>query len=182
MTTQARYSTVAMLLHWAIAIAVIANWRLAENFEHAAGPDKLYWITQHKALGITILLLTLLRIVWRFVKRPPDLAASLAGWERVLAKTMHVVFYVLLIGLPLGGWLASSYSGYPIHLWGLGEWPLLPVAENKETGEQIAHLHGDGGKIMLILIVVHVLAALKHTFLDKDGNLWRMLPFGTPRA
>ncbi|MCP5397342.1 MAG: cytochrome b [Sphingomonadaceae bacterium] len=183
MNGQARYSTVAMILHWVIAIAVIVNWRLAENYEHATeGADKFFWMSQHKALGITILVLTLLRLVWRFVKRPPDLAAHLAGWEKALAKVIHVIFYALLIGLPIGGWLASSYAGYPVDMWGLFELGSLPVGKDEAMSEAIGDAHGTVGKIMLILIVVHVLGALKHTFIDKDGNLFRMLPFGTPKA
>lgn len=182
MIDRARYSAIAMLLHWAIAIAVIVNWRLAEAFENAEGADKLYWINQHKALGITILILSLARLGWRFFKKPPPLAASLAGWERMLAKTVHVIFYVLLIGLPIGGWLASSYSGYPITIFGLLDWPLMPVGKNEALGHQIAELHATGGTIMLALIVVHILGMLKHTLIDRDGNLFRMLPFGTSKA
>ena len=182
MIDRARYSSVAMLLHWVIAIAVIVNWRLAEAFEHAQGADKLYWINQHKALGITILVLSLARLGWRFFKKPPPLASGLAGWEKILAKAVHTIFYVLLIGLPIGGWLASSYSGYPITIFGLMDWPLLPVAKDEAMGEAIAGLHATGGTIMLALIVVHVLGMLKHMVVDKDGNLWRMLPLGTPKA
>lgn len=182
MTNRARYSNVAMLLHWVIAIAVIVNWRLGEAFEHAEGADKLYWISQHKALGITILVLSLARLAWRFYKKPPPPSPSHAGWEKLLAKTVHIVFYVLLIGLPIGGWLASSYSGYPIPIFGLFEWPLLPVTKNEATGEQFAEWHATGGEIMLILIGLHILGMLKHMFIDKDGNLWRMLPIGKPKA
>ncbi|WP_427964938.1 cytochrome b [Altererythrobacter sp.] len=181
--TQARYSGVAMILHWLIAIAVIVNWRLAENFEHAEDADKLYWITQHKALGITILILSVLRLLWRFTRRPPELAASLAGWERSLARAVHVIFYVMLIGLPIGGWVASSFSHYPIDFWGLFNVPLLPVAENKELGHEIAEAHGAGATFLLLLVVLHIVGALKHTLIDKDGNIHRMLPWGPePKA
>ncbi|MCB2089435.1 MAG: cytochrome b [Sphingomonadaceae bacterium] len=182
MNTNARYSKVAMLLHWVIAVAVIVNWRLAENFEHAEGADKFYWIGQHKALGIAILVLSLARLLWRFTKKPPELAAHLAGWEKALAKAIHVIFYVMLIGLPIGGWLASSFAGYGVDMWGMANLPALPVAKNEAMSEQIGETHGLIGKMMLILIVIHVLGALKHTVLDKDGNLFRMLPFGTPKA
>jgi cytochrome b561 len=179
---QARYSSVAMLLHWVIAIAVIVNWRLAEAFEHAADADKLYWINQHKALGITILILSLARLGWRYFRPPPPLASGLVGWERTLARTVHTIFYVLLIGLPIGGWLASSFGDYPITIFGLMDWPLLPVGKNESLGHQVAELHATGGTILLLLIVLHVLGMLKHTLVDRDGNLFRMLPFGTPRA
>lgn len=172
--SQRRYSTGAIVLHWVIAIAVIVNWRLAESFEHAEGADKLFWINQHKALGITILVLSLLRLLWRFTHRPPAHQPPLAPWEKTLSGIVHTIFYVLLIGLPIGGWLASSYAGYPIPMWGAFDWPLLPVAENKDLGHEIAEAHGTGGKLMLILIALHVVGALKHSFIDKVPSFSRM--------
>lgn len=111
-TNNGRYSTVAMIFHWVIAVAVIVNWRLVDMAE-SAGSDaaEAAVMANHKALGITILLLTLGRLAWRLMHRPPPMPASYKGWEKLLARTMHVVFYLLLIGLPLGGWLASSYFG-----------------------------------------------------------------------
>ena len=178
----ARYSAGAMILHWAIAIAVIVNWRIAEETHGLSREAAGALMEQHKALGIAILLLTVLRIVWRFVKKPPPLAATLKGWEAWLAKTVHVIFYVLLIGLPLGGWLGNSMFGQAIDMWGLFTVPALPVGTNFDTGEAIFEVHETLGKAMLILIALHVLGALKHTLVDKDGNLFRMLPFGTPKG
>ncbi len=173
--SNARYSNVAIIFHWLIAIAVIVNWRLAENFEHASAmPDKLYWINLHKSLGIAILVLSVLRLLWRLGHKPPPAPAGSAKWEKSLAKIVHVLFYVLLIGLPIGGWLATSFAGYPITMWGLFDWPLFPVAENKEAAESIAETHGTLGKAMLILILLHIAGALKHSFIDKVPSLSRM--------
>lgn len=183
MTEGKRYSVVAMLLHWLIAVAVIVNWRLAEAAgETAVRADAFAYMGNHKSLGITILLLTLLRLGWRLVHRPLPLRESMAAWEKALARTLHVVFYVLLVGLPLGGWLAESYEGHAVDVWGLFTLPALPVGENEELSHTFEELHGTGGEIMLYLIGLHVLGMLKHMVIDKDGNLWRMLPFGTPRA
>ena len=175
-----RYSTGAMIFHWVIAIAVIVNWRLVEAAEHGGASDaaKGALMANHKALGITILLLTLGRLAWRLMHRPPPLPASYKGWEKALAHTMHVVFYILLIGLPLGGWLASSYFGRGFEFFGLFDWPLLPVAANPEMGKAVIGLHHEGGSILLILIALHVLGALKHTFFDREGGLARMWPWG----
>lgn len=178
----ARYSAVAMIFHWLIAIAVIANWRIAEAAEHAEMPEKISLFGTHKALGMAILALTLGRLVWRFAKPTPALSAGLAAWERALAKITHLLFYILLIGLPLGGWLASSYGGRPIDFFGLFTIPVLPVGANDDAAGQIFDLHATGGTILIALVGLHILGALKHTFVDKDGNLWRMLPFGTPKA
>ncbi|MCT2559811.1 cytochrome b [Tsuneonella sp. YG55] len=177
-----RYSGVAMLLHWAIAIAVIVNWRLAEAAHEGPREAGASLMATHKALGMTILALTLLRLAWRLVHKTPPLSARLKGWERMLARVTHVTFYVLLIALPLGGWIASSLNGRPVDFFGLFAIPVLPTGLDKDLGKTIFEAHHTGGSIMIYLIALHVIGALKHTFWDKDGNLWRMLPFGTPRA
>ncbi len=180
--SQIRYSTGAIVLHWLIAIAVIVNWRIAEAAEHLASAEKTAVMANHKALGITILILTLLRLAWRFVKSPPPLASTLKPWEARLAKTVHLLFYVLLIGLPLGGWLANSFFGQGVSVFGIFTLPALPVGQNPDAGEGIFEVHATLGTAMLVLIVLHVLGALKHHFLDKDGNLYRMLPFGSAKS
>ncbi|QZH75650.1 MAG: cytochrome b [Erythrobacter sp.] len=178
-----RYSGVAMLLHWLIAIAVIVNWRLAEAADHTdVRADAEAYMGNHMAIGITILVLTLVRLAWRLGHPAPPLPADYVTWERLLARTVHFIFYALLIGLPLGGWLASSFYGQGVDVFGLFTLPALPVAESPNIGEEIFDLHGTGGEAMLILIGLHVLGAIKHMVIDKDGNLWRMLPFGTPKA
>ncbi|MBX7501752.1 cytochrome b [Qipengyuania sp. YG27] len=174
-----RYSAGAMLFHWAIAIAVIWNWRLAENAHHAG--DKLQAAAimgNHKALGITILALTVGRLFWRWTHPTPPLPATLAPWEAKLARGLHILFYVLLIGLPLGGWLANSLSGREIDFFGLFTIPALPVGENKDLGHTIFEAHHTAGSIFIYLIGLHILGALKHTFFDRNGGIFRMLPFG----
>ncbi|MXO84903.1 cytochrome b [Altererythrobacter aurantiacus] len=177
-----RYSRVAMLLHWLIAIAVITNWRLAEAAEHATEASAGWWWTQHKSLGITILVLSLIRLIWRLTHPLPAIEQRVPTWQRVLARTTHAIFYVLLIGLPLGGWLAISYFGSDIDYWGLFTIPGLPVGQDMAAGERIGGLHALGAEIMLYLIVLHTLGALKHTFFDKTLGIFRMLPFGGHRV
>ena len=177
-----RYSMGAIVLHWLIAIAVIVNWRIAEAAEHAPEAEAGAIMSNHFALGITILVLTVLRLAWRLVKKPPPLASHLAPWEKALARVTHTAFYVLLIGLPLGGWFAMSSFGRGVPIWGLFDLPALPVPNDPATGEAVFEAHAAGGTIMLVLIALHILGSLKHMFVDKDGNLWRMLPFGTPKA
>lgn len=180
-TGRSRYSTGAMIFHWVIATAVIVNWRLVETAEHLPDAERGWWMDQHKALGITILAITAARLVWRFTHPVPPMPSTYARWERLLAKSVHVIFYVLLIGLPLGGWLATSYFGRGVDIWGLFTLPAVPVGSSPDTGKQIIGLHKIGGEIMIYLIALHILGALKHTFWNKDGTLWRMLPFGSPK-
>ena len=177
-----RYSGVAMLLHWVIAALVIMNWQIAERAEDFDGPLRGEIMNYHKAWGITILALTLIRLAWRLAHPVVVRTPNLKAWERWLAKTVHITFYVLLIGLPLGGWLANSYGGRVVDYFGLFTIPALPVGTDKDLAGEIFDVHETGAKFMLLLIVLHVAGALKHTIIDRDGTLWRMLPFGTPKA
>ncbi|GAB5347826.1 cytochrome b [Alteriqipengyuania sp. 357] len=173
-----RYSIGAMIFHWLIAILVIVNWRIAESAEHLQGAEKGAVFANHKALGMLILALTLGRVAWRFTHPLPRLPQNYATWERTLARATHFLFYVLLIGLPLGGWLASSLVARPIDFFGLFTIPVLPVGMDKELGGTIFDVHKTAGTIMIYLIALHILGALKHTFVDKDLGIFRMLPFG----
>jgi len=173
-----RYSTGAMIFHWIIAIAVIVTWRIVETAEHASKVDKGYWMDHHKALGITILVLTLGRLIWRLSHPVPPLASTVAKWQKILARSVHIIFYVLLIGLPIGGWLATSYFGRGVDMWGMFTVPAIPVGNSPEMGKSIIGFHHTGGEILIYLIGLHILGALKHTFWDKDGTLFKMLPFG----
>ena len=178
-TSARRYSIGAMIFHWVIAVAVIVNWRLAENAHHAQSPaDRTAIFADHKALGILILALTIGRLVWRWTHPVPPLPSDLAKWEKTLARIVHVVFYVLLIALPLGGWIANSLAGREIDMFGLFTIPALPVGDNPDAAKSIFSIHATGGSIFIYLIALHILGALKHTFFDKNGGIFRMLPFG----
>ena len=171
-----------MLLHWLIAIAVIANWRLAEGAEHASKAEAQQIMGTHMALGMTIFTLAVLRLAVRHIQKPPPLASHLKSWEVVLARITHALFYVLLFALPILGWVAMSSYGSPINMFGWFEWPALPVPQDKETAEAIFGVHHLLGVAMVLLMALHILAVLKHTLFDRDGNIFRMLPFGQPKA
>ena len=129
-------------------------------------------------MGILILALTLGRLVWRWTHPVPPLPSDLAKWEQVLARVVHVIFYVLLIALPLGAWIANSLTGRAIDMFGLFTIPPLPIGKNDALGSALFSAHGTGGSIFIYLIGLHILGALKHTFLDRNGGIFRMLPFG----
>lgn len=178
-----RYSGVAMLLHWMLAIGVIAQWRIAEAAEHApsreAGSEIM---SNHFSLGVVLLMLALLRLAWRLVRPNPPLAAHLSAWERWLAKVTHTLFYILLIAMPLAGWLAMSKYGSQVDVFGVFTMPRLPVAEDPDGAKAIFEFHATAGMVLLATTAIHILGTLKHTLIDRDGNLFRMLPFGTPKA
>lgn len=178
---QTRYSLGAILFHWLIAIAVIVNWRIAESAENLADAERGEVMAGHFALGMAILLLTVGRIVWRLTHRSPPMRSSMRAWEKALARIVHTLFYVLLVALPLLGWIGLSGYKYAIDMYGIS-WPVLPVGFGESTGHEILELHGALASAMLLLIVLHVLGALKHHLFDKDGNLYRMLPFGTSKS
>ncbi|MGJ8536505.1 MAG: cytochrome b [Parasphingopyxis sp.] len=173
-----RYTKVAIALHWIIALLVIANIGLAGLTEDFSREARAPYMDLHKAIGISVLVLTLARIAWRIGHKPPPLPLSMRPWERSLARFTHFAFYLLLIGLPLSGWLWMSTYPAPFAYFGLFDVPLWPVAGQEALGETLHEGHEILGKAMLALVVLHILGALKHLVIDKDGSFRRMLPGG----
>lgn len=176
-----RYSGGAMLLHWAIAIAVLISWRFAESAEHAPRDEEMAAMAPHMATGILILVLTVLRLLWRLGHKPPPFV-GLRPWEAALARTVHFVFYGLLIGLPLAGWIGTSMQREAVDFFGLFTVPFLPTPADENGGHELLEVHGSAGEIFIYLIGLHILGALKHHFWDRNGELWRILPFGRVRS
>ena len=173
-----KYSKVAIAFHWIIALLVISNIGLAELTEDFAKPDRAPYMDLHKAFGICVLFLTLARLGWRWTHPRPRLPSKLAPWETLLAKGAHFLFYLLLIGLPLGGWLWMSTYGQQaaVSMFGLFNMPVLPVEGNTMLGDAVHEGHELGGKVMFVLILLHISAALKHQFIDKLPFIQRMWP------
>ena len=172
-----RYSTVAIALHWGIAVLVLMQIGLYFAADAVEGPAARTFIDVHKASGLSILVLTLLRLLWRVRHPAPSLPAATPGWQRYLARITQTLFYVVLIALPLGGWAASSAAQRPIDWFGLFNWPLLPIEGGRAVSRQLMDVHELVMKGMYALVALHVLAALKHQFVDKDNVLHRMIPW-----
>ncbi|MDK2759817.1 MAG: cytochrome b [Sphingopyxis sp.] len=179
-----RYSTVSIVLHWTIAILIISNATFGGWMEDASDADKLGYYQLHKSVGITVLLLSLFRLGWRIGHPWPAFPATMAAWERVLARSTHVLFYVLMIGAPLMGWAAASAGGAPeVPLYGAIPAPNLPLPQSEALGNDLGSIHKMMVKAIYVVLVLHVLGALKHHFFDRDEVLHRMLPlFRNPRA
>ena len=196
-----KYSPVAIGFHWTIALLILGNFAIAWIMNgHALfwdwgemhGPLRLTLIQYHKSIGITVLVLSVLRLVWRLIVPPPPFSAHLAPWERALAHTVHWLFYVFMIAMPLVGWAMVSASPrikvFPISFWGLFTWPAFPgfsgmaPAQLKATGHLLNQVHTDWMPWLgYALIALHVTGALKHQLFDKDNELARMVPgLGTP--
>lgn len=175
---QQRYSTLAMLLHWAIALAL--GFQLALGFAMPHDERGFALFQLHKSVGVTILVLTLARLAWRVMHRPPP--AVEGGFQGFLAKSVHTLLYVFMIAQPLTGWalVSTDPTGIPTILFGTVPWPHLPLPAGLNEPMEEAHeiLAWTG----LALIVLHVAGALRHQFMLKDGLLRRMGPGGSAWA
>ncbi|CAN5280963.1 cytochrome b [soil metagenome] len=173
MIGQERYSHVARWLHWIIAALVIAN--ILIGLFHDGMGKAFPAMPIHKAIGITVLALTLVRIGWRLTHRAPPLPAALPGWEKGAAHLTHFTFYALLLVLPLSGWVMSSANDRPLTWFWLFDIPKFGVTK----GDAIVGVSGEAhevlGLIFGALILLHIAAALRHHFILKDGILRRML-------
>ena len=178
-----RYGPVAIALHWLTALAVAGLMVVGEVMTGLAkGSSLKFTLYQwHKSVGITVLLLTLLRLGWRLAHRPPP-PTGLASWERQGAAVVHAVLYGLLLALPLLGWAAVSASplNIPTVLFGVVPWPHLPgfaaLVDRAALAEVLEDVHSDGASIMMLVACLHILAALWHHFYRKDEVLLRMTP------
>ncbi|MEQ1491477.1 MAG: YceI family protein [Terricaulis sp.] len=197
MATRAqRYTAVAIVLHWAIAVAILfmipmGLW-MHESAEHGEVSAQLFSAYQlHKSIGLTVLALSLVRLGWRLANPPPPMPVHMPGWERFVALATHWAFYALMIGLPLTGWLYVS-TGWSIHdeaplpvvthWFGLFQVPALfglnhaDLGVREDTAEAALTAHAYLAYAALGLAALHVLAALKHQFFDKDEVLAHMVP------
>ncbi len=183
-----RYSAVAILLHWASALAVLVLIGLGLTMTHAAlAPLRQFQLYQwHKSVGVTVLALTVLRLLWRLTHRPPPHPVGMPARERRAAAAAHHLLYLLLVGLPLTGWAVVSLSPFniPTVLYGLVPWPHLPLAAHVPDPAAaeglLKQVHALGAWFLAALLAVHVAAALRHHFLLRDDVLRCMLPGRRP--
>ena len=175
-TASPRYTKVAIWLHWAIGLAVIVNIGLAMLTEGMSRDAHRAAMDVHKALGITILGLTIARLLWRIGHRAPPLPDGIAVWEAWGSRVVHFLFYALLLFLPLSGWIWMSAAGRPIDFFGLASIPTI-VAPDKSLADVMHERHELLGLTMLALVTIHVLAVLKHQLWDRSRPLSRMNPF-----
>lgn len=173
MTASERYSRGAIAFHWTIAALIIFNLWL--GLGHDALPETWKVMPVHKAVGVTILVLTLARIGWRIAHPAPPLPAHLPGWERAAAHGSHFLLYAFMLIMPLSGWaMVSGVKRRPLEWFGLFDILYLPVSQGlADVGHDVHELLGWG---FVALILLHIGAALRHHFLLRDNVLLRMLP------
>lgn len=179
--SDSRYHGLSILLHWVLGAALIAVFALgAYMADLPFSPQRLKLYSWHKWAGVVILILSLLRLVWRLTHRPPALPASIAdampGWQRAAHQATHHGLYLLFFAVPLIGWAYSSAAGFPIVLFGLLPLPDF-VPADKALAELIKPWHELSAFALAGLALLHVAGALKHAVIDRDGLLQRMNPF-----
>lgn len=186
-----RYTKVAITLHWVIALLIIGQLGTGIVMGyHLAPKSLLYPMFQfHKSLGLTVLVLSLFRLFWRLTHKAPALPSHMPIWEKFAAKASHYLFYIFMIGVPLSGWfiVSSSSFGLPTSWFNLFIWPHIPGIENlpDDTKQQVNDisetLHVYMAYATLGLLGLHIAAALKHHFIDRDEVLHHMISAIKPK-
>jgi cytochrome b561 len=172
-----RYSVVAQGFHWLIAALIVLQFTLGWTADELPlGARKLARLDWHKSFGMTILMLAVLRLLWRLFNRAPELPSGMGAIERILARATHVLFYVLLFVMPLTGWIMSSAKNYSVSWFHQFTLPNL-IGPNERAFDLLRTTHDTLSWLLFVLALLHILAALKHHFWNKDDVLKRMLPF-----
>jgi cytochrome b561 len=170
------YGRVAIALHWLTAALVVANLLLGLSMvDLPFSPRKLQWYIWHKWIGITVFLVTSIRLGWRaFHPAPPPVA--MPEWQRMAASVSHKLLYALLLLIPISGWLYSSATGVQVVYLGIVPLPnLLP--KDKALADLLRVVHLGGNLTLFAIVCLHTAAALRHHWVDRDETLRRMLPF-----
>jgi cytochrome b561 len=176
--TPVRYSGVAIGLHWAGALLLFCGFGLGlfmTGLEFS--PAKFRYYAWHKWIGITVFLVTAARLAWRAGRPPPPLPHAMPPWQATAAQAVQALLYALMLAIPLSGWVYSSATGVSVVYLGLVPLPNL-VPKDRELARLLLTVHQALNFTLAVAVVAHVVAALKHQFVDRDGVLARMLPGG----
>ena len=182
-----KYNNIAIILHWLIAIIIILQlgcglWMTDAIKNEETRKVAYEFYKYHKSFGLLILILSLTRLIWRFYHKPPQMPKNMTKIEIFLANSTHIILYFLIIAIPFSGWLMTSSSSFGIAtmFFGLFEWPQISfIAElsNKEELNKIFNIsHALISRLLIFLLILHILAALKHQFINKDKLINRILP------
>lgn len=190
-----RYTKTAVILHWLIAIGIFAmfalGWYMSElpkdapkqiaydlfdwgiytwQLSEQASPRTFYF-NLHKSIGVTLLGLIIIRVLWRITHRPPALLSSYKAWERKLATGTHHLLYLLMIAMPVSGLIMAVSSKYGVKWFGMD---FIGGLDNTPLREAFKEVHEVIGAIILLVLILHILGALKHKLIDKDDTMKRM--------
>mgnify|MGYP001313559347 CR=1 FL=1 len=172
-----RYTSTAIALHWIIAIAVFGQFALGWwmiDIPKSPPGVRASWFNVHKSIGLTIGMFVIVRLVWRLTHPAPDLPGGIPAWQRIAAKTSHLALYLCMLIMPISGYLGSSFTKYPIKYFGtsLPHWGWDAPA----LKELMSTIHFMTVCVFMTLIAIHMAAALKHLFINRDEVFARMWP------
>ena len=178
-----RYTSMAISLHWLIALLIFSGWGLGFYMSDLPlSPAKLRYFSWHKWIGVTVFILAMARVTWLATHPAPRLPFGMPRWQVQAARVNHGALYLFMFIVPLSGWLMSSAKGVPTVYFGVLPIPDL-IEKNKEVGNFLGQAHQWLAYGLAALVAMHIGAALKHHVVDRDGVLARMLPFLTqPRS
>lgn len=172
-----RYTLPAIALHWLIALLIVAAFALGLTMVDIPGltPTKLKYFAWHKWIGVTVLCLAVLRVLWRLTHAAPAYPAAMPAWQAKAAHALHGLLYLLIFAVPLSGYFYSLAAGVPVVYLGVLPLPVL-IDPDPQLKAVLKQVHYWLNMTMLLLVILHLAAALKHHFIDRDGVLRRMLP------
>lgn len=172
-----RYTRTAMAFHWLISVMVLGMICLGFWMGDIprGTPERTFYFNLHKSIGLTIAILVLFRLWWRAKNPPPPLPASVPAWQAQASRISHALLYLCLILMPLSGFSASQFTKYGVTYFGLFKIPPLGW-ENRDIYALLQGIHGVTATLLVVLVAIHILAALKHLLVNRDGVFQRMLP------
>lgn len=171
-----RYTSTAIWLHWLTALLIFAAFPLGLYMHDLhLSPLKLRLYSYHKWIGIAVLMLAVMRVLWRATHTPPPLPDTIARWQQIASGMLHQLLYLLLLAVPMSGWLMSSAKGFKTVWFGILPLPDL-IGKDKELGHLLESVHQSLNYLLLSLVAAHIAAALKHKYFDRDEVMARMLP------
>ena len=171
-----KYTGFAILMHWVLAVALFCQIGLGLRMGDIpkGDPSRAYWFNMHKSVGLVLAVLILVRIWWRAKNTPPPLPGSMKRWEVIASKASHHLLYLCMVVMPLSGYIGSNFTKYGVKFFGI---PLAPWGtDDKNIYAVFNGIHEFCADVLIVVIVVHVLAAIKHRVIDRDTVFQRMLP------
>lgn len=173
--TDEGYGLVHWVIHWLTAVLITWLFYLGLTMvDLPISPQKFQDYALHKSLGLTVLVLLVVRLIWRSLTPPPPLPDEMRRRDAILAKAVHHGIYLLLVVIPLTGWLYSSATASPANYFGYFTVPDL-IGTSETAGKVLRAIHDIAGKLLLVLLILHVAGAIKHHIVDRDDVLKRML-------
>lgn len=175
--TETHYGSVSKWFHWIVALLIIGMLALGTSFDFISDkPTRLVLIQFHKTIGVTILFLMILRYLWRFMNPRPALPHTIPCWQRFASHVSHHLLYLTTFAMTLSGWIMSTAAGYSVNFWWIANITFPGIPKSEYLDELMGDIHLILAWVVFGLLIIHVLAAIKHHVIHKDDTLRRMMP------